>query len=147
MDNVVRKYSLYLWPKSQKDSPLFAGFQPLPGLHPGNYVLTTDATNSHYTLTTNEGKVVVEKGVTGRLGRTQSRVRMEARRRTRSARRATLRSPSSARATSRSGLISQGGRHAAAEQPVHQAHARGHQSAANGDDSQRDHARVREHRG
>jgi succinoglycan biosynthesis transport protein ExoP len=65
MDNVVRKYSLYLWPKSQKDAPLFAGFQPLPGLHPGNYVLTTDATNAHYTLTTNEGKVVVEKGVTG----------------------------------------------------------------------------------
>jgi polysaccharide biosynthesis transport protein len=65
MDNVVRKYSLYLWPKSQKDAPLFAGFQPLPGLHPGNYVLTTDATNTHYALTTNDGKVVVEKGVTG----------------------------------------------------------------------------------
>jgi succinoglycan biosynthesis transport protein ExoP len=65
MDNVVRKYSLYLWPKSQKDAALFAGFQPQPGLHPGNYVLTTDATNTHYTLTTNEGKVVVEKGATG----------------------------------------------------------------------------------
>ena len=65
MDNVVRKYSLYLWPKSQKDAPLFAGFQTQPGLHPGNYVLTTDATNTHYTLTTNEGKTIVEKGVTG----------------------------------------------------------------------------------
>jgi succinoglycan biosynthesis transport protein ExoP len=65
MDNVVRKYSLYLWPKSQKDAPLFAGFQTQPGLHPGNYVLTTDATNTHYTLTTNEGKTIVETGVTG----------------------------------------------------------------------------------
>jgi capsular polysaccharide biosynthesis protein len=65
MDNVVRKYSLYLWPKSQKDAPLFAGFQPQPGLRPGNYVLTTDATNTHYTLTTDDGKVVVDKGVTG----------------------------------------------------------------------------------
>ena len=71
MDNVVRKYSLYLWPKSQKDAPLFAGFQPLSNLHPGNYVLTTDATNTHYTLTTNEGKTVVEKGATGdSVGRT-----------------------------------------------------------------------------
>jgi polysaccharide biosynthesis transport protein len=65
MDNVVRKYSLYLWPKLQKDAPVFAGFQPLPGLHPGNYVLTTDATNSHYTLSSSDGKTVFERGVTG----------------------------------------------------------------------------------
>lgn len=65
MDNVVRKYSLYLWPKLARDSAVFAGFQPRPGLRPGNYVLTTDASNTHYTLTTGEGKIVVEKGATG----------------------------------------------------------------------------------
>ena len=71
MDNVVRKYSLYLWPKSGKDSAVFAGFQPRPGLRAGTYTLTTDATNSHYTLTTNEGKIVVERGTPGdSIGRT-----------------------------------------------------------------------------
>ncbi len=71
MDNVVRKYSLYLWPKSKRDSAVFAGFQPLPGLRPGAYVLTTDASNSHYALSTNDGKTVVERGVPGdSVGRT-----------------------------------------------------------------------------
>ena len=57
MDNVVRKYlALPVAEVRRRTAPLFAGFQPQPGLHPGNYVLTTDATNTHYTLTTNEGK-------------------------------------------------------------------------------------------
>ena len=70
MDNVVRKLSLYLWPAYARDSVVFAGFQPRPGLRGGSFVLKTDATNSRYTLTTKEG-VVVESGVSGdSVGRT-----------------------------------------------------------------------------
>ncbi|MDB4909841.1 MAG: hypothetical protein JWO39_664 [Gemmatimonadetes bacterium] len=65
MDNVVRKLSLYLWPKFARDSAVFAGFQPRQGLRAGAYTLATDATNSHYTLSMNEGKTIVERGVPG----------------------------------------------------------------------------------
>ncbi len=65
MDNVVRKYSLYIWPGSARDSAVFQGFQPRPGLRSGSYTLKTDAANTHYTLlTTKEGKVV-ESGISG----------------------------------------------------------------------------------
>ena len=64
MDNVVRKLSLYVWPLSIKDTAVFAGFQPRPGLRSGTYALSTDATNSHYTLTLKDGKVV-ERGISG----------------------------------------------------------------------------------
>jgi succinoglycan biosynthesis transport protein ExoP len=64
MDNVVRKLSLYVWPLSIKDTAVFAGFQPRPGLRSGTYALSTDATNSHYALTLKDGKVV-ERGVSG----------------------------------------------------------------------------------
>ena len=70
MDNVVRKLSLYLWPQYTRDSSVFAGFQPRPGLHSGTYALTTDATNTHYALTLKDGKVV-ESGISGdSVGRT-----------------------------------------------------------------------------
>jgi len=70
MDNVVRKLSLYLWPQYARDSSVFAGFQPRPGLHAGTYALTTDATNSKYTLSTKDGRVV-ETGIPGdSVGRT-----------------------------------------------------------------------------
>jgi succinoglycan biosynthesis transport protein ExoP len=64
MDNVVRKLSLYVWPLAAKDSAVFAGFQPGPKLRAGTYALTTDATNSHYTLALKDGKIV-ERGVPG----------------------------------------------------------------------------------
>jgi succinoglycan biosynthesis transport protein ExoP len=64
MDNVVRKLSLYLWPQFAKDSAVFAGFEPRPGLHSGTYALSTDASNTHYMLATKEGKVV-ERGLVG----------------------------------------------------------------------------------
>ena len=70
MDNVVRKLSLYLWPQYARDSSVFAGFQPRPGLRAGTYALTTDATNSKYTLSTKDGRVV-ETGIPGdSVGRT-----------------------------------------------------------------------------
>jgi len=64
MDNVVRKLSLYLWPLRASDSAVFAGFQPRPGLRSGTYALNTDAANTHYTITTKEGKIV-ESGISG----------------------------------------------------------------------------------
>lgn len=64
MDNVVRKLSLYVWPLAAKDSAVFAGFQPGPKLRPGSYTLSTDATNSHYTLALKDGRIV-ERGVAG----------------------------------------------------------------------------------
>ncbi|HEY7861053.1 MAG TPA: polysaccharide biosynthesis tyrosine autokinase, partial [Gemmatimonadaceae bacterium] len=71
MDNVVRKYSLYLWPGYARDSSVFAGFQPRAGLRGGSYVLKTDASNSKYTLSTKEG-IVVESGISGdSVGRKQ----------------------------------------------------------------------------
>lgn len=71
MDNVVRRLSLYMWPQYARDSSVFAGFQPRPGLKTGSYTLATDAANAHYTLSTNEGKTIVERGVPGdSVGRT-----------------------------------------------------------------------------
>ena len=71
MDNVVRKYSLYLWPMYARDSSVFAGFNARPALHAGSYILKTDASNSKYTLTTKDG-IVVESGIAGdSVGRKQ----------------------------------------------------------------------------
>jgi len=71
MDNVVRKYSLYLWPMYARDSSMFAGFEARPALHAGSYVLKTDASNAKYTLTTKDG-IVVESGIAGdSVGRKQ----------------------------------------------------------------------------
>ena len=71
MDNVVRKYSLYIWPSLARDSAVFQGFQPHPGLRAGSYTLRTDATNTHYTLVTTKEKKLVESGPSGdSVGRT-----------------------------------------------------------------------------
>ena len=71
MDRVVKKMSLYLWPKELSDSAVFAGFQPGPGFRGGSYVLRIDPSGQKYSLATDQN-IVVESGAVGdSVGRTR----------------------------------------------------------------------------
>ena len=93
MDNVVRKLSLYLWPQFAKDSAVFAGFQPRPGLHSGTYALSHRRIE-HALHAGDEGRQGRRARTRGRFRGAHARLRHGSPRRMCSDRRASCPSPS-----------------------------------------------------
>ena len=69
MDRVVKKMSLYLWPKDLADSAVFAGFEPGPGFRGGSYALRVDPAGQKYSLVTEQGAIVESGAVGDSVGR------------------------------------------------------------------------------
>ena len=70
IDPVVRQLGLNVTPKIPSDSVLFRGFESLPTLRPGAYLLRVDSVGTRYAIENAKG-LIVERGLVGdSVGRT-----------------------------------------------------------------------------